>query len=150
QVKFNVARAAYDEAEWQRAAELFQAYVAEHPDGKDARTAALLVLDALHSLGDYDALEQAGSQLAGDKALDADLRKELRQTVAKARSEQLSTVALQSSARTGDAARGLLELADKQPGSELGERAMHAAFTAYREKRDGPRMAEVAAKFLTS
>jgi tetratricopeptide (TPR) repeat protein len=147
-VKFNVARAAYDEGAYARAAELFTAYVDEHPRAKESRAAAHLVLDSLHSLLDYEGLEKAGQRLAANERLDPALRQELRQTVARARSEQLSTVALQSSARTGDAAPGLLELAQKQQGTELGERAMHAAWAAYREKRDAARANQVAAQFL--
>jgi tetratricopeptide (TPR) repeat protein len=147
-VKFNVARASYDEGNFARAAELFSAFVQEHPTSKDAKPAALLVLDALHSVGDHDALEAAGRKLAANDKLDPALRKELGDTIARARTEQLATVALQSSAKTGDAAQGLIELADKKGGTELGERALHAAFTAYRDKKDAPKMAEVAAKFL--
>src|SRR5262249_46812043 len=69
-VKFNVARAAYDEANYARAAELFAAFVQEHPTSKDAKAAAHLVLDALHSVGDHDALEAAGRKLAANERLD--------------------------------------------------------------------------------
>ncbi len=149
-VKFNVARAAYDEGDWKRAAALFLAYTAEHPKGKDARAASLLVLDALHSLGDYDALEVAGKKLAAEQALPESVRKEVAETLARTRTEQLSAVALQSSARGGDAAKGLLELADKQKGTELGEKALHAAFTTYRDNHDDSHLAEVATRFLAA
>ena len=148
QVKFNVARASYDETDWKRAAELFSAFVAEHPETPEAEPAANLALDALHNLGDYDALEKTGKQLAENPKLSPALRKELLDTVAKARGEQLSVVALQSTARTGDAARGLIELADKQGKSAIGEKALHAAFVTYREKRDAARLNEVGARFL--
>jgi tetratricopeptide (TPR) repeat protein len=148
QVKFNVARASYDEADWKRASELFAAYVADHPETSDAEVAANLSLDALHNLGDYDALEKAGKELAANPKISPRLRAELLDTVQKARGEQISVVALQSTARTGDAGRGLVELAEKQPKSPLAEKALHAAFTTYREKRDGVRLAEVAQKFL--
>lgn len=148
QVKFNVARASYDEADWKRASALFAAYVVDHPDTADAEVAANLSLDALHNLGDYDALEKAGRDLAANPKLSPKLRAELLDTVQKARGEQISVVALQSTARTGDAGRGLVELAEKQPKSPLAEKALHAAFTTYREKRDPVRLAEVAQKFL--
>jgi tetratricopeptide (TPR) repeat protein len=148
QVKFNVARAAYDEADWKRASELFAAFVGEHPDTQEASAAANLALDALHNLGDYDALEKTGKQLAENSRLPPQLRKELLDTVTRARGEQLSVVALQSTARTGDAARGLIELAEKQPRSPLAEKALHAAFVTYREKRDLSKLNEVAARFL--
>ena len=148
QVKFNVARASYDETDWKRAADLFSAFVAEHPETPEAEPAANLALDALHNLGDYDALEKTGKQLAENPKLPPALRKELLETVTRARGEQLSVVALQSTARTGDAARGLIELADKQGKSAIGEKALHAAFVTYREKRDAARLNEVGAKFL--
>lgn len=148
QVKFNVARASYDEADWKRASELFAAFVDEHPESGDAPAAANLALDALHQAGDYDALEKQGRAFADNGKLPPALRKELLEVVTRARGEQLSVVALQSTARTGDAARGLVELAEKQPKSPLAERALHAAFATYRDKRDKPHMDEVAAKLL--
>ena len=150
QVKFNVARSAYDEADWARAAELFASYAAEHPETADAAAAAHLALDSLHNASDYDALERVGKQLAANERLPASLRKELGETVTRARSEQLSVVALESSARSGDAAQGLIALYEKQPKSELAERALHAAFTTYRDKHDAQKMNEVAARFLSS
>jgi cellulose synthase operon protein C len=148
QVKFNVARASYDETDWKRASELFAAFATEHPDSPDAAPACHLALDALHNLGDYDELERVGKELGANPRLPAPLRAELLDTVQKARGEQISVVALQSTARTGDAGRGLVELADKSPKGPLAEKALHAAFTTYREKHDSARLNEVAAKFL--
>ncbi|MBS2026150.1 MAG: tetratricopeptide repeat protein, partial [Deltaproteobacteria bacterium] len=148
QVKFNVARASYDETDWKRAAELFGAFVAEHPDSPDAPAAANLALDALHQSGDYDAMEKQGKAFAENARLSPQLRKDLTDIVTRARGEQLSVVALQSTAKTGDAGRGLIELADKQGKGPLAERALHAAFTTYRDKKDKPHMDEVAAKLL--
>ncbi|HUJ28963.1 MAG TPA: tetratricopeptide repeat protein, partial [Myxococcales bacterium] len=150
QVKFNVARAAYDEGDWKRAAELFAAYVEDHPQTSDTAAAANLALDSLHSAGDYDGLDKLGKQLTANPKLPADLRKDLAQVVTRARGEQLSMVALESTARSGDAARGLVELAEKQPHTELAERALHAAFVTYREKHDVQKLTEVGQKFLTA
>jgi cellulose synthase operon protein C len=150
QVKFNVAEGAYDEGDWKRAAELFTAFVIEHPTVPDAAAAANLALDSLHSANDFDGLETTGKKLAENPNLPAALRKDLLDTVQKARGEQLSRVALESTARSGDAARGLIELADQQPNSNLGERALHAAFVTYREKHDPAKLMEVGQKFLAT
>ena len=150
QVKFNVAEGAYDEGDWKRAAELFTAFVEEHPTVPDAAAAANLALDSLHSANDFDGLETVGKRLAANPQLPAGLRKDLLDTVQKARGEQLSRVALESTARSGDAARGLIELADQQPNSNLGERALHAAFVTYREKHDPVKLMEVGQKFLAT
>ena len=148
QVKFNVARAAYDEGDWVHASELFAAYCDEHPDTADTGAAANLALDALHVAGDYEGLDKTGRALAANTKLPEPLRKQLDDVVNAARKERLSAVALQSGAKTGDAAVGLVELADQKPGTELGEQALHAAFVTYREKKDYAHVAEVGAKFL--
>src|SRR5205807_2587868 len=117
-VKFNVARNAYDAGDWQRASELFTAYTDEHPSTPDTATAANLALDALHSKGDFDALEKTGNHIAANERLPSSLRQEIAGVVTRARGEQLSQVALESTAKSGDAARGLIELAEKQPHSD--------------------------------
>jgi outer membrane protein assembly factor BamD (BamD/ComL family) len=148
QVKFNVARAAYDAGDWKRAAELFTAFVNEHPAAKDVPAAANLALDALHIAGDYEGLETTGTAIARNAAVPASVRQEMTDIVAKSRNERLSTVALQSSAATGDAAKGLVALADSKTGTELGEQALYAAFSLYREKKDLPNASATATRFL--
>lgn len=150
QVKFNVARASYDDGDWKHASELFVAYCDEHPDSADTAAAANLALDALHVSGDYEALDQVGRQLTQNQKLPEALRRQLGEIVDAARKERLSAVALQSGARTGDAAVGLVDLADQKAGTELGEQALHAAFATYREKKNYVKVVEIGAKFLAA
>jgi tetratricopeptide (TPR) repeat protein len=150
QVKFNVARAAYDAGDWKRAAELFAAFVNEHPTARDVPAAADLALDALHIAGDYEGLEATGNAIAKNPAVAATVRQEMADVVAKSRNERLSTVALQSSAASGDAASGLVTFAESKSGTELGEQALYAAFSLYREKKDLSNAHSVATRFLQS
>lgn len=147
-VKFQVARAAYAEGEWKAAAELFATFCSEHPEAKDAAAAADLALDALHVAGDYEGLERTGRALAANRRLPESVRKSVLAVVEAATKERLGAVALTSSARTGDAAVGLVELAEQKKGSELGEQALHAAFVSYRDKRDYAKATEIGDRFV--
>jgi tetratricopeptide (TPR) repeat protein len=146
-VKFNVAKASYEAGDWKHAAELFAAFCHEHPDAPDAGAAANLAMDSLHLAGDFEGLEKVGNALVAEARLPESVRKDVGDVVTKARSERLSTVALQSSAASGDAAKGLVELAQSKAGSELGEQALFAAFATYREKKDFPKVLELSRQF---
>ncbi|MEM6533390.1 MAG: tetratricopeptide repeat protein [Myxococcota bacterium] len=56
QVKFNVARMYYEQGEYRRGAELFKAFVEEHPTHKNVFEAGSLALDAMNKIDDYDGL----------------------------------------------------------------------------------------------
>lgn len=150
QVKFNVARAAYDGGDWKRATELFAAFVREHPSAADAGAAANLALDAAHIAGDYDTLDKVGSELVANEAVPAAIRKEVAGILARAQGERLSAVALQSTAASGDAAQGLVELAASKGGTTLGEQALFAAFATYRERKDLAKATETGQRFVAS
>jgi tetratricopeptide (TPR) repeat protein len=146
-VKFNVARASYEAGDWKHAAELFAAFVKEHPDASDAGAAANLALDSLHLAADFEGLEKTGNAMMAVEGLSPSVKKDIQDVVEKSRSERLSTVALQSSAASGDAAKGLVELAQSKAGSELGEQALFAAFATYREKKDFAKVLELSRQF---
>ena len=57
-MKFNIARAYYDDGEFEKAAELFTAFALAHPTHKDAPVAGNLALDALRQLNDFKGLEE--------------------------------------------------------------------------------------------
>ncbi len=147
-VKFNVAKASYDEGNFAKASELFVAYVGAYPTTKEAGIAAHLALDALHNLGDYEKLIKVAQQLAANPALPSQIAAEMREIAGHSRSEEIDELALRAGEKTGDVAQGLIEFAAGQKGTSQGEMAMSAAFDAYRDKRDVPKMKETAWKFL--
>jgi cellulose synthase operon protein C len=147
-VKFNVAKAFYDEGNFKKAGELFVAYVAEYPTTKEASIAANLALDSYHNLGDYEKLIKVAQGMAANPALPASVSSQLRSIATSSRGEEIDELALRSGANQGDIGKGLEEFAEAQKGSSVGEMAMHTAFTTYRDKRDVAKMKEIAFKFI--
>ncbi len=147
-VKFNVARAFYDEGNFKQAGELFAAFVNEYPRGKDASIAAHLALDAYHNLGDFEKLVKVAQTFIANNQLPPSLVAEMKDIAARSRDEEIDELALRAGETTGDIAQGLMDYAEQQKGTEVGERTLHAAFMTYRDKHDLAKMREVAFKLL--
>ncbi len=148
-VKFNVARAYYDEGNFKQAGELFAAFVQEYPRGKDVSIAAHLALDAYHNLGDFEKLVKVAQGFIANGQLPPALVAEMRDIATRSRDEEIDELALRAGETTGDIGQGLLEYAEQQKGTEVGERTLHAAFMTYRDKHDVAKMREVATKLLS-
>ena len=58
----------------------------------------------------------------------------------RSRDEEIDELALRAGETTGDIGQGLMEYAEQQKGTEVGERTLHAAFTTYRDKHDLAKM----------
>jgi tetratricopeptide (TPR) repeat protein len=149
EVKFNVARAYYDEGNFKQAGEQYASFVNEYPTNKDVSVAAHLALDAFHNLGDYDHLVKVAQTFIANPRLPPTLVAEIREIANRSRNEEIDELALRAGETTGDIGQGLLEYAEQQKGTEVGERTLHAAFMTYRDKHDVAKMKEVATKLLT-
>jgi Flp pilus assembly protein TadD len=144
-VKFNIARAYYEDGEYPKAAELFTAFALAHPTYKDATVAGNLALDSLRQVSDFKGLDATGQQLLAS-ALPAAFKGDVRKILNQSRAEALDELALRSAQETGDVIQGLLKVADENKGSEMGEKALYGAFSAAREKRDLARERELATR----
>jgi tetratricopeptide (TPR) repeat protein len=145
EIKFNIARAYYDDGEFDKSAELFTKFALDNPDNKDATTAGHLALDSLRQRYDFKALEETGRKFIASR-LPVAFVEEVRKIVNQSRAEALDELALRSSAETGDVIEGLLKVASENKGAELGEKALYGAFTAARDKRDLAKEKELALK----
>ena len=135
EVKFNIARAYYEDGEYEKSAELFTAFALAHPNSKDATVAGNLALDSHRQLNDFKGLEATANKLLGS-SLPQTFLAQVKNILAQSRAEALDELALKSSEQTGDVVSGLLQVAEANKGQELGEKALYGAFTAAREKRD--------------
>ncbi len=147
EVKFNIARAYYEDGEYKKSAELFKEYALNHADNKDAPVAGNLAFDSLRQLSDFKGIEEFGKQFLASNlpaAFKADVQKILTQT----KSDALGELALKSSEETGDVITGLLKVADENKGQEIGEKALYGAFAAAREKRDLRKEREIGERFV--
>jgi len=135
EVKFNIARAYFEDGEYEKSAELFTAFALAHPTSKDAVVAGNLALDSHRQLNDFKGLEATANKLLGSK-LPQTFLAEVKSILTRSRAEALDELALKSSEQTGDVVSGLLQVAEANKGQELGEKALYGAFTAARDKRE--------------
>ncbi|HUB09156.1 MAG TPA: tetratricopeptide repeat protein [Myxococcales bacterium] len=148
-VKFNVAKAYYDEGNFKKGGELFASYVSEFPSTKEAAIAANLALDSYHNLGDFEKLNAVAKSFMSNPALPASLISQIKTIASSSQGEELNEIALKGSENpNGDIAQSLLEFANAKAGSSVGELAMDTAFNTYRDQRDVPKMRDVAYKFI--
>ncbi|MFN0063847.1 MAG: hypothetical protein ACKVPX_15180 [Myxococcaceae bacterium] len=148
EVKFNIARAHYDDGEFDKSAELFTAFAVTHPEHKDATVAGHLALDSLRQRYDFKGIETTGRKFIASK-LPTSFTDEVRKILTQSRAEALDELALKSTQETGDVIEGLLQVANDNKGAEIGEKALYGAFTAARDKRDYPRERELAQRLAT-
>ncbi|QRN95496.1 tetratricopeptide repeat protein [Archangium violaceum] len=147
EVKFNIARAYYEDGEFPKAAELFTAFALTHPTHKDATAAGNLAMDSLRQVNDFKGMEETGQKFIGSPlpvAFQNDVKRILTQT----RAEALDELALKSSQETGDVIEGLLKVANENKGAEIGEKALYGAFTAARDKRELQREREIGKRLV--
>lgn len=147
EIKFNIARAYYDDGEYEKSAELFTTFAVTHPDHKDATVAGHLALDSHRQLYDFKGLEETGKKFMASK-LPGTFVAEVKDILTQSRSEALGELALRSSTETGDVVEGLIKVADENKGADIGEKALYGAFTAAREKREFEKQAEVGLRFV--
>jgi tetratricopeptide (TPR) repeat protein len=148
-VKFNIARAYYDDGEFERSSQLFTAFAMEYPEQKDAPVGGKLALDGLRQLNDFKGIEETTRKFLGNGRLPAAFLADVRKYQSESKGEALGELALQSSAETGDVVEGLLKVAAENKGGDIAEKALYGAFTAAREKRDYAKEREIGAKLLT-
>ncbi len=146
EVKFNIARAHYDDGDFEKSGELFLAFALAHPAHKDAAVAGHLALDAHRQRNDFKGLEETGKKLLG-APLPPQFLAEVRGIVDQSRSDALGELALRSSQELGDVVAGLVKVADENRGAEMGEKALYGAFTAAREKGDFGKANELGKRF---
>lgn len=135
-VKFNVARAYYDDGDFRTSAELFLAYATEHPKDKDAPAAANLALDSLHHLKDYRGIEEAGKKLMAVAALPASLKKEINDIVTAARTEELAEVMIASDDGDAGVVERLMKVADERGTTDIADKALQGALTQAVSRRN--------------
>lgn len=147
EIKFNIARAYYDDGEYEKAAELFTAFALEYPSNKDATVAGHLALDSHRQLYDFKGLEATGKKLIA-APLPPTFIQEVKDILQQSKSDALGELALRSSQETGDVVEGLIKVADENKGAEIGEKALYGAFTAAREKREFEKEQEVGTRLV--
>ncbi|MBL9037290.1 MAG: tetratricopeptide repeat protein [Archangium sp.] len=147
EVKFNIARAFYEDGDYKKSSELFREFALAHPENKDAIVAGNLSLDSLRQLNDFKAIEEYGKAYLASN-LPAGFKADVQRILTASKTEALGELALKSSEETGDVVTGLLKVADENKGQEIGEKALYGAFSAAREKRELRKEREIGERFM--
>ncbi|PZR11897.1 MAG: hypothetical protein DI536_16315 [Archangium gephyra] len=147
EVKFNIARASYEDGEYKKSAELFKEFALNHPEHKDAPVAGNLAFDSLRQLNDFKSIDEYGKAFLASN-LPAAFKADVQKVLTQSKSDALGELALKSSEETGDVITGLLKVADENKGQEIGEKALYGAFSAAREKRDLRKEREIGDRFV--
>ncbi len=132
-VKFNVARMYYQQGEYERAAELFQKFVAEHPVHEDTDEAGNLALDALHRLDKYDELVKVAKGFVDNPAIkDTKFKNEVAQIgeAAKRRKVEMTLIA----GGEGDFSERMVAEWEKHKDDTQGEEFLYAAFVKFKSE----------------
>jgi tetratricopeptide (TPR) repeat protein/uncharacterized protein YozE (UPF0346 family) len=146
-VKFNIARAFYDDGEYEKSGELFAGFAMQNPSYKDAAVAGNLSLDSYRQLNDFKKIDEVGKKFLAS-ALPASFKSQVSGILQKSAGEAIGEIALTSIEESGEVIEGLLKKADESKGTELGEKALYGAFVAVREKKDFAKQKELAQRFM--
>jgi tetratricopeptide (TPR) repeat protein len=134
QVKFNVARAYYEQGIFDEAITLFTAFVAEHPLHKDAPAAAELAVDSYAQKEDFTGLAKAARAFAEEKRLADDVfRQRFVKLAEQAEQEEINRKTIASEGRVQEALATFI--IDKK-GTEIAAKALHQAFVIARDRRN--------------
>lgn len=140
-VKFAIAQAVYDEGRYAEAIDKLSAVAYEFPQSVEGDAAIRLALDSFNTLNDYDGLMFAsrGFLSANSPATDG-LKQDIRRILGATEQRKLDEISLKAAGDEGGDLSVLLMFAEKNQGSELGERALINAFVAARAIGDSDTM----------
>jgi len=144
-VKFNVARAYYEQGEFDKAIELFIAFAREYPMHKDGLAAANLALDAYNNKEDYAGLAKVARELAQIPRLGDDaFKKDLLATADKAEQQMIDTKVIQE----GQTAVAKIAKSEEYKGTNVAAKAAYQAFAIAKDRRDVKTMMETGQQIL--
>lgn len=144
-VKFAIAQAVYDEGLYVEAIDKLAAVAYEFPKTTEGDAAIRLALDSFNTLNDYDGLMYASRRYLGASSPASDeLKQDIKRILAATEQRKLDELSLKAAGDEGADLSVLVTFAEKNQGSELGERALINAFVAARAMGDTDAMYEIA------
>jgi len=147
EVKFNIARAYYEDGEYKKSAELFKEFALANPTHKDATVAGNLAFDSLRQIYDFKGIQEYGKAFLASN-LPQSFKTDVQKILTQAKNDELGEYALKGSEETGDVITGLLKYADENKGTDIGEKALYGAFAAARDSRNLKMEREVGERLL--
>ena len=150
-VKFNIARAFYDDGEFERSSQLFIAFAMEYPSRRMPRWPASWRWTASGSSTTSRASRTPARKFLGNGRVSSPPSSPTSaSTSRRARARRWASWHCRARPRLdGDVVEGLLKVAAENKGATSPRRRSYGAFTAAREKRDYAKEREIGAKLLT-
>ncbi len=146
-VKFNIARAYYEQGLFTEAIGFFTAFAEEYPDHKDAAPAAELALDSYAQKEDFEGLAKAARAFAGnDRIAGGSLKSRFTQMADQAEQQQINRATIE--AEGGQVVQALQSLISDKKGTEVAAKALHQAFVIARDRRNFEQMLEAGQPLL--
>ncbi|MFH1810102.1 MAG: tetratricopeptide repeat protein [Pseudomonadota bacterium] len=147
EVKFNVARAYYEQGEYDKSIELFIAFAREYPLHKDALAAANLALDAYNNKEDFEGLAKVARELAQIARLGDDgFKKQLLAMADNAEQQEIDAKTIEAGGNVQEALKDFIS--GDRKGSEVAAKALYQAFVVARDRRDNKAMIEAGNQIL--
>ncbi|MEZ4459905.1 MAG: tetratricopeptide repeat protein [bacterium] len=144
-VKFAIAQAVYDEGQYVEAIDKLTAVAYEFPQSKEADAAIRLALDSYNTINDYDGLMYASRRfMDGSSPASPELKGDIKRILAATEQRKLDELSLKAAGDEGGDIGVLIAFAEKNQGSDLGERALINAFVASRAVGDSENMYKLA------
>jgi len=147
QVKFNVARAYYEQGELGKSHDLFIAFVNEYPTHKDATAAANLALDSLGQQEKWLDVSKDARELAKIARLgDAQFKKDLMDMAGSADQAEIDKRTIEAE---GNVTAALKDIIKDKKGTDVAAKALYQAFAVAKDRRDIATMTQVGQEIIT-
>ncbi|MEM7447621.1 MAG: tetratricopeptide repeat protein [Myxococcota bacterium] len=136
-VKFGIALAYLDSGRYVEAVDYLTAVAYEFPQSSEGDAAIRLVLDSFSDLSDFGALADAARRFSAEEGpASPALRGQIQPMLAATEQRMLDEVSLEAAGEEGGDLSVLVDFAERNQGTELGERALSNAFLAARAMGD--------------
>jgi tetratricopeptide (TPR) repeat protein len=143
-VKFNVARAYFEQGLFDKSIELFVAFVKEHPQNKDAPAAAELTFDAYAQKEDFMGLAKQADEFAKMNTLPDAAR--FTKVAEQARQEAVNRETIKNEG--GKIDEGFRTFIKENKGTEVAAKALHQQFIIAKDRRNIGEMEKAGAELL--
>ncbi len=147
-VRFNVAWINYDEGNYDEAIAEFSGFVENYPKSKEAKAAVHLVLDAFYLKEDFEGLIAYGQKIIQNKEIKKTLRNEVQEIVSAAESKVIYSHTLTALNDWEKGKKELIDLAEENSSSALGEQALNALLVSSKEMGDLETLLSAGSKLL--
>jgi tetratricopeptide (TPR) repeat protein len=148
-VMFNVAWTSYDDGRYDVAIADLTNFVEQYPGHPGATAAIHLIMDSYHLLENYEGMINFGkSMLAGGRLQNTKIRLEIEQLVKGAESKVVSGMTVAAMEDWDNTRKELIEVVNRGPKTEMGEKALNALIITSRGQRDLPTLFDAGNKLI--